>query len=120
MLALRSTVLDVAPVWRFLPANARMTLRTGTPEPCPPVLKMREPGRRRGVEGRGPRAALFVLLLVDVVVDDPADGAEEGLVLVVVLTFERLEDPDTEGFIASEPALTPPQHRERYPYGIQS
>jgi hypothetical protein len=54
---------------------------------------------------------LFVLLLVDVVVvDDPADGAEEGLVLVVVvalLTFERLEDPETEGFIAGEPALAP-------------
>jgi hypothetical protein len=50
---------------------------------------------------------LLVLLLVDVAVDDAADGAEEGLVLVVLLMFERLEDPDTEGFIAGKPPLAP-------------
>jgi hypothetical protein len=40
-------------------------------------------------------------------VDEPADGTEELVFVFVVLTFERLDDPDTERFIAGEPGLAP-------------
>ena len=42
------------------------------------------------------------LLDADTLVEDPAEAA----VLVVMLTFERLDDPVTEGLIAGEPGLS--------------
>ena len=57
---------------------------------------------------------MLLLLVKDAfVVDEPADGEEEMLelvvlvVVVVVLAFERLDEADTERFIAGEPALGP-------------
>ena len=50
---------------------------------------------------------LLVSLLVDVVEDELGDGTEELVLEVAALTFEMLEDPDTEGFIAGKPALSP-------------
>jgi hypothetical protein len=107
VLAFRSTVLNVASVCKFLPANTRMMLRSGTPGPCPSVLNMSEPGRWWGVNGGGPRAVLVELLDIDTLTDEAPDAREELVFVVVVLTLERLDDPGTEGFIAGEPGLAP-------------